>query len=160
MPADSTDRPELRCLACGYDLRGIEPRGEALLCPECGQSTTIIAIVEHFARRQRMQRAVALAAAAVVALIALGWLADQVVLRGIAPWLVAALAAAAVMGSLSSRKLRDSLPPAIWAAIGLTAGGIMAVALQQTHRSIGIITAVAAAIVVAVLLIDHYVMER
>lgn len=53
MPAESSTRAELNCPKCGYSLKGQEPAGSVLTCPECGRMTSIRFILEDHRRRSR-----------------------------------------------------------------------------------------------------------
>jgi predicted RNA-binding Zn-ribbon protein involved in translation (DUF1610 family) len=72
MTVDSNDRPQLRCVSCGYDLRGLSAKGTAFDCPECGTVNELTAIIEDNQRRQRTVRDVMSAAA--VGLLIIGGL--------------------------------------------------------------------------------------
>ena len=56
---DPDDRPQLRCISCGYDLRGLPPEGlaqTAFQCPECGAVNELTAIIAEHQRRRLATR--------------------------------------------------------------------------------------------------------
>lgn len=67
---DPDDRPQLRCVSCGYDLRGLPAQQTAFRCPECGNLNEILSIVAENQRRRRSARDLAMAS--IIALFAVG----------------------------------------------------------------------------------------
>jgi predicted RNA-binding Zn-ribbon protein involved in translation (DUF1610 family) len=59
---DPDDRPELRCVSCGYDLRGLPAAHTAFRCPECGTMNEILSIVAENQRRRQSARDLTMAA--------------------------------------------------------------------------------------------------
>ncbi|MBT8486664.1 MAG: hypothetical protein HKO59_02265 [Phycisphaerales bacterium] len=64
---------DLRCLRCGYDLRGLEFRGDQERCPECGRLTDLhilaIELVDRQRRCRRFEREIYVAVTIVLGLM-------------------------------------------------------------------------------------------
>ena len=62
---------QLTCPKCGYSLKGQQPEGSVLRCPECGRLTSLRFILDDQRRKQRGRRDMLLAVGFGTAVIAL-----------------------------------------------------------------------------------------
>jgi hypothetical protein len=116
---------DLRCLRCGYNLKGLSIRAT---CPECSLpvKATILAIVDPHAAELAPLRSRRLLAWALVA-----WTGGPVLTAAMVWWLRA--------GEVLSNVWKTSLTP-VWlpvvGAVGLTVSGLAAAALVRPHAGI------------------------